>query len=139
MCGSCDNDNMDVVNELFGALYRLGYIVSYEKPFDVILKQLRHDACSMLCLRKYSIKLDGFTNEWMQHMYGWDVMEGRQLGDGIPPYNLDDISWQQMVEVVTKEEIEYQKKRDEDGLRPTLPLFSTMIHNKRRRLPSFML
>jgi hypothetical protein len=131
MCGSCDNDDIGVVNELFGALYRLGYSVPYEKPFDDILKQLRHDACSMLCLRKYSIKLDGFTDEWMQHMSGWDVMEGRHLGD--------DMSWQQMVDVVKKEEMDDPKKREEVGLRPTPPLFSAMIHNKRRRLPSFLL
>ena len=139
MCGSCDNDDMEEVNELFGALYRLNYVIKYEKTFNDILKQLRQDACFTPSLRKYSNKLDKFTQDWMNQMSGYDIMEGRHPGDGPPPYDINTMTWEQLQEVVAKQEMEDQKKRDEASTMQ--PLFSR-IYNKqshKRRLPRFHL
>lgn len=140
MCGSCDNDDMGEVNELFGALYRLHYSLKYQDTFSTILKQLRYDACSLPNLRKYSTKLDKYTHEWMQQMVGYDIMECRRPHDGPPPYNLATMTLEQLVESVAMQEMEDQKKRDEEALR--VPLFSSYsgVRKKRRmRLPRFQL
>jgi len=140
MCGSCDNGTMGEVDELFGGLYRLGYEVPYENTFNDILKQLRQDACSTPNLRKYSIKLDTYDNEWMNQMSGYDIMEGCRRGDGPPPYDINTMTLEQLQEVVAKQEMEDQKRRDE--AEKVQPLFSQLYNKQnhiRRRLPRFHL
>ena len=140
MCGSCDYGDMGEVNELFGALYRLNYVIKYEKTFNDILKQLRQDACFTPSLRKYSIKLDKFTQDWMNQISGYDIMEGRHGGYGPPPYDINTMTWEQLQEAVAKQEMEDQKKRDEASTMQ--PLFSRLYNKQshiRKRLPCFHL
>ena len=140
MCGSCDYGDMGDVNELFGALYRLNYSVKYENTFTNILKQLRYDACATPNLRKYSTKLDKYTQDWMQQMIGYDIMECRHPGDGPPPYNIDNMTFEQLEEAVEKQEIEDHKRRDEEKENIVPPLFSSYrVHNKQTKLPHFQL
>jgi hypothetical protein len=107
MCGSCDNDEMCKVNELFGELYSMGYTVSYTKTFNDILKQLRHDACFKPELRKYSVKLDEFTAEWMEHMTASDIECYRRPPDGCLPYRyVESNITEEQAKAMTLEELE---------------------------------
>ena len=107
MCGSCDNNDMCEVNELFGELYRHNYTITYEDTFENILKQLRHDACFKPELRKYSIKLDEFTHEWMQQMTSVDIECYRRPPDGCLPYRyVESNITKEQAESMTLEELE---------------------------------
>jgi hypothetical protein len=149
MCGSCDNDDMGEVNDLFGRLYSMGYNVSYEKTFNDILKQLRYDACFKPELRKYSIKLDEFTHEWMQYMTSGDIEDYRRPPDGCLPYRyVESNITAEQAKAMTLEELEkavkdsyYAPEMDDthhvkDIIR--LPLFSSYIIRK-HKLPQFQL
>ena len=148
MCGSCDNDDMGEVNELFGGLYRIGYIVSYQKTFTEILKQLRHDACSDPNLRKYSIKLDTFTHEWMQQMTSGDIECYRRPPDGCLPYRyVESNITEEQAKAMTLEELEkavkdscYAPKMDEHEIeQDILPSLFTPYITHKYKLPRFQL
>lgn len=129
----------------------MGYTVSYQKTFTEILKQLRHDACFAPELRKYSIRLDEFTDEWMQQMTSGDIECYRRPPDGCLPYRyVESNITKEQAESMTLEELEKAVKdmyrapemddtvdRDEPIIRPLL--FSAIGRTKRRRLPSFQL
>lgn len=129
----------------------MGYTVSYQKTFTEILKQLRHDACFAPELRKYSIRLDEFTDEWMQQMTSGDIECYRRPPDGCLPYRyVESNITKEQAESMTLEELEKAVKdmyrapemddtvdRDEAIIRPLL--FSAIGRTKRRRLPSFQL
>ena len=129
----------------------MGYTVSYQKTFTEILKQLRHDACFAPELRKYSIRLDEFTHEWMQQMTSGDIECYRRPPDGCLPYRyVESNITKEQAESMTLEELEKAVKdmyrapemddtvdRDEAIIRPLL--FSAIGRTKRRRLPSFQL
>jgi len=129
----------------------MGYTVSYQKTFTEILKQLRHDACFAPELRKYSIRLDEFTDEWMQQMTSCDIECYRRPPDGCLPYRyVESNITKEQAESMTLEELEKAVKdmyrapemddtvdRDEPIIRPLL--FSAIGRTKRRRLPSFQL
>ena len=89
-------------------------------------------------LRKYSITLDKYDNEWMNQMSGYDIREGRHGGYGPPPYDINTMTWEQLQEAVAKQEMEDQKKRDEAEKNIAPPLFSPYIIHK-RKLPLFQL
>ena len=131
MCGSCDSNEMCDVNELFGRLYRLGYTITYSDTFDDILKQLRHDACIMPELRKYSVKLDTYTAKWMEKMTADDIECYRRPPDGCLPYRyVESNLTQEQVKMMSLEELEKAAKdsyyappmEDEDAevIRPSL-------------------
>ena len=90
-------------------------------------------------LRKYSITLDKYDNEWMNQMSGYDIREGRHGGYGPPPYDINTMTWEQLQEAVAKQEMEDQKKRDE--AEKVLQLFSRLYNKQshKRRLPRFHL
>ena len=148
MCGSCDNDEMCEVNELFGGLYRMGYTVSYQKTFTEILKQLRHDACFKPELRKYSIRLDEFTHEWMQQMTSDDIECYRRPPDGCLPYRyVESNITAEQAKAMTLEELEkaandsyYAPEMDGTEIQEDirLPLFTPYITHK-HKLPRFQL
>lgn len=129
----------------------MGYTVSYQKTFTEILKQLRHDACFAPELRKYFIRLDEFTDEWMQQMTSGDIECYRRPPDGCLPYRyVESNITKEQAESMTLEELEKAVKdmyrapemddtvdRDEPIIRPLL--FSAIGRTKRRRLPSFQL
>ena len=129
----------------------MGYTVSYQKTFTEILKQLRHDACFAPELRKYSIRLDEFTDEWMQQMTSGDIECYRRPPDGCLPYRyVESNITKEQAKAMTLEELEKAVKdmyrapemddtvdMDEAIIRPLL--FSAIGRTKRRRLPSFQL
>ena len=145
MCGSCDNNDMREGNELFGELYRLNYDITYKDTFENILKQLRHDACFKPELRKYSIKLDEFTHEWMQQMTSVNIECYRRPPDGCLPYRyIESNITKEQAESMTMEELEqavndmYRAPKMSDHvdgdesteiIRP--PLFTSYIVQKR--------
>ena len=140
MCGSCDNNDMCEVNELFGELYRHNYTITYEDTFENILKQLRHDACFKPELRKYSIKLDEFTHEWMQQMTSVDIECYRRPPDGCLPYRyVESNITKEQAESMTLEELEkavkdsyYAPEMDESKEIIRTPIFTSYIVRKRR-------
>lgn len=138
MCGSCDNDEMCDVNELFQQLYRRGYSVAYSDTFDDILKRLRHDACIKPDLRKYSVKLDTYNAKWMEKMTASDIECYRRPPDGCLPYryvqsNITD----EQAKMMSLEELEKAVKDsyyappmdDEDAevIRPSI--FTSYVRN----------
>ena len=147
MCGSCDNDDMGEVNHLFGRLYRMGYNVSYEKTFNDILKQLRHDACFKPELRKYSVNLDTYTAKWMEKMTANDIECYRRPPDGCLPYRyVESNITDEQAKMISLEELEKAVKdsyyappmeyEDVEVIRPSL--FSSYIIRK-HKLPQFQL
>jgi hypothetical protein len=106
MCGSCDNDEMCDVNELFGQLYRLNYTIKYEDTFDDILKRLRHDACIKPDLRRYSVKLDTYTAKWMEKMTADDIECYRRPPDGCLPYRYVESNITEQAKMMSLEELE---------------------------------
>ena len=140
MCGSCDNNDMCEVNELFGELYRHNYTITYEDTFENILKQLRHDACFKPELRKYSIKLDEFTHEWMQQMTSVDIECYRRPPDGCLPYRyVESNITAEQAKAMTLEELEkaandsyYAPEMDESKEIIRTPIFTSYIVRKRR-------
>ena len=153
MCGSCDNNDMCEVNELFGELYRHNYTITYEDTFENILKQLRHDACFKPELRKYSIKLDEFTHEWMQQMTSDDIECYRRPPDGCLPYRyVESNITAEQAKAMTLEELEkavkdsyYAPEMDGTEIQEDirLPLFrlplSTPYITHKHKLPRFQL
>lgn len=131
----------------------MGYTVSYTKTFNDILKQLRHDACFKPELRKYSVKLDEFTAEWMEHMTASDIEDYRRPPDGCLPYRyVESNITAEQAKAMTLEELEkavkdsyYAPEMDEheiqQDIRPLLfrlPLSTSYITHK-HKLPRFQL
>ena len=131
----------------------MGYTVSYTKTFNNILKQLRHDACFKPELRKYSVKLDEFTAEWMEHMTASDIEDYRRPPDGCLPYRyVESNITEEQAKAMTLEELEkavkdsyYAPEMDEheiqQDIRPLLfrlPLSTSYITHK-HKLPRFQL
>ena len=131
----------------------MGYTVSYTKTFNDILKQLRHDACFKPELRKYSVKLDEFTAEWMEHMTASDIEDYRRPPDGCLPYRyVESNITAEQAKVMTLEELEkavkdsyYAPEMDEHEIQQDirLPLFrlplSTSYITHKHKLPRFQL
>ena len=131
----------------------MGYTVSYTKTFNDILKQLRHDACFKPELRKYSVKLDEFTAEWMEHMTASDIEDYRRPPDGCLPYRyVESNITAEQAKAMTLEELEkavkdsyYAPEMDEHEIQQDirlplfrLPLFTSYITHK-HKLPRFQL
>ena len=131
----------------------MGYTVSYTKTFNDILKQLRHDACFKPELRKYSVKLDEFTAEWMEHMTASDIEDYRRPPDGCLPYRyVESNITAEQAKAMTLEELEkavkdsyYAPEMDEHEIHQDirLPLFrlplSTSYITHKHKLPRFQL
>ncbi len=131
----------------------MGYTVSYTKTFNNILKQLRHDACFKPELRKYSVKLDEFTAEWMEHMTASDIEDYRRPPDGCLPYRyVESNITAEQAKAMTLEELEkavkdsyYAPEMDEHEIQQDirLPLFrlplSTSYITHKHKLPRFQL
>ena len=131
----------------------MGYTVSYTKTFNDILKQLRHDACFKPELRKYSVKLDEFTAEWMEHMTASDIEDYRRPPDGCLPYRyVESNITEEQAKAMTLEELEkavkdsyYAPEMNEHEIQQDirLPLFrlplSTSYITHKHKLPRFQL
>ena len=102
--------------------------------------------CFLPELRKYSIKLDEFTHQWMQQMTSDDIECYRRPPDGCLPYRyVESNITAEQAKAMTLEELEkavkdsyYAPEMDGTEQDIRLPPFTSYITHK-HKLPRFQL